>query len=159
MSRRSSMWAAGIVGLCILGGAGVASAKEPDRISGASKAIDAAETGQNLGGPEATGVANSVVGTALAGAPPEAQPVANQIFPVLAVPPSVFDQLKEPSAQGYAALRQALAPLAAANPQLNMALDAAAAAMTDSTAAHQLVQPFDTTMIQVGEYLIALEEK
>jgi hypothetical protein len=40
-----------------------------------------------------------------------------------------------------------------------MALDAAAAAMTDSTAAHQLVQPFDTTMIQVGEYLIALEEK
>jgi hypothetical protein len=159
MSRRSSMLAAGIAGLSILGAAGVASAKEPARVSGASTVIDAAETGQNLGGPEATGLASSVVGTALASAPPEAQPVANQLFPVLAVPAAVFDQLKQPSAQGYAALREALAPAAAANPQINMAIDAAAAALTDSTAAHQLVQPFDTTMIQVGEYLIAIEEK
>jgi hypothetical protein len=159
MSRGSSMWAAGIVGLCILGGAGVAAAKEPDRVSGVSKAIDAAETGQDLGLPTVTGVGNSVIGTALASAPPEAAPVTDQLFPVLAVLPAVMEQLKAPSAEGYAALREALAPLAAANPQLNAALDAAGAAMTDATAVHPLIQPFDTTMIQVGQYLISLEEK
>jgi hypothetical protein len=153
------MLAVAIAGACVLGAAGVASAKEPARVTVVSKVIDAAQTGQNLGGGEATGVANSVVGTVLASAPPELQPVANQVFPVLAVPPAVFDQLKEPSAQGYAALREALAPAAAANPQINMAIDAAAAALKDSTAVHQLVQPFDTTMIQVGDYLIALEDK
>jgi hypothetical protein len=158
--KRQGMVAAGVTVMCVLGAVGVAAAKEPDRVTVASNVINAAQAGQNLGAGEATGLANSVVGTGLAGAPPEAQPVANQVFPVLAVPPAVFDQLKEPSAQGYAALRDALAPAAAAaNPQLNMAIDAAAAALTDSTAAHQLVQPFDTTMIQVGEYLIALEEK
>jgi hypothetical protein len=159
MSRRSSMWAAGIVGMCILGGAGVASAKEPDRVSGVSTVVDAAQTGQNLGLPTVTGVGNSVIGTALASAPPEAAPVTDQLFTVLAVPPAVMEELKAPSADGYAALREALAPLAAANPQINQALDAAGAAMIGATPVHQLVQPFDTTVIQVGQYLIALEEK
>jgi hypothetical protein len=145
--------------ICVFGAVGIASADEPPRVSGVSKVIDAAQTGQHLGPNTGYGLAQSALGIALASAPPEAQPVTDQVFPVLAVPPEIFAQLEAQSGQGYDALRQALAPAAAANPQLNTVLDTIGQAMIGATPVHQVIQPLDRTMIQAGEALIALEEK
>jgi hypothetical protein len=81
-------------------------------------------------------------------------------YEILAVPPQIFDQLKEPSAQGLAALRASLAPLAAGNPAANALLGALSEALIAAgTEGRPLTNPLDAQVVQLGQFLLVLQEE
>lgn len=130
----------------------------PARITGLSFVLDLLEFGAELGPHEVHGLIVSALGTVIpTGELPPA--LVDQAYTILAVPSDVFEQMAEPTMQGFAALRAALEPLSAANEAANMLIqalsDALIAAGTEGAA---LTNPLDAQVVQVGKFLLVLQE-
>jgi hypothetical protein len=130
----------------------------PKRVTGVSLLLDAMQAGSGIGLGEIYGLAVSGFTTIVptSSLPPQ---VVQAGFTVLAVPPKLFDEMKQPTAQGFASLRQSLAPLAAANPAANALLSILAARAIDlGTNGKALVGPFDAQFVEFGNFLLVMEE-
>jgi hypothetical protein len=131
---------------------------QPKRVTGLSLFLDAMQTGGNIGLPELYGLAVSGF-TTIVPTDQLPKPIVDEGFTVLAVPPKIFDSMKAPSAQGYAALRQAIAPLAAGNAGANALLTLLSNTFIKlGTDDKSLVNPFDAQVVELGKFLLVLEE-
>jgi hypothetical protein len=140
--------------------ASAAAAADPEvaRLTGLSFVLDVVDLGASIGLDTVFGLAVSGFGTIVPTdqLPPE---LVDGAYEILAVPPQVFDQFKAPSAQGLAALRASLAPLAAGNPAANALLTALSEALIAAgTEGRPLTNPLDAQVVQLGRFLLVLQE-
>ncbi len=128
------------------------------RVTGLSFVLDALDTLSGIGLGEAYGLAVSAIGTIV---PTDSlpAPVASQAYQILAVPPAIFEKFKEPTAQGFRALRTLIAPLAAFNPGANALMTAMSNALIAAgTTGAPLTNPLNDQVVQAGKFLLVLEE-
>ena len=165
-SRKRVAAVALIAGLSAAGGAaGIARADEPPKkVTGVSFVLDAARTGNSIGGPEAYALAMSALGAALPAQgtfgplDPVVQQAAQQVILAAGSQGATVAQMSEAGDAGLAQLQNAVQPLAAINAPANQGIDAVAGAMdTAATATHAQIQPFDVTVKQAAQLLRELE--
>ncbi len=132
------------------------------RVTGVSTVLDALEFGNSVGVQEVytLGVSAGAAALPAPNAFPGAAPVNDQIVRALALPPTIFQQMKAPGAQGIGQLRQTVAPAAALNPALNSGLAAVGGAMVQAADGNgPTIAPFDQTVRQTGTLVLSLQEK
>ena len=145
------------------GGGGTATPGAPAtievaRVTGLSFLLDIFEVGAGIGLNTLYGITVSGIGTIVPTdqLPPE---LVDQAFEILAVPPSVFNQFAAPTTEAFAAFRASLAPLAASNPGVNALLRAMSEALVKAgTEGRELVNPLDAQVVQLGQFLLVLQE-
>ena len=131
---------------------------EVAHVTGLSFLLDVFEVGSGIGLNQIYGLVISGIGTIVPTdqLPPE---LVNQAFEILAVPAEVFDQFAAPTKEGFASFRASIAPLAAANPGANALLQAMSEALIKAgTEGRALVNPLDAQVVQVGQFLLVLQE-
>jgi hypothetical protein len=143
----------------VLAAGGMALAKEPARVTGASSALDTMATGNQLGLNTAYGVASGAVFTPLGALPPEAAPVVTAVAEAMAVPPQHFPAAQAGGQQFIDAVREAIAPLSAANGSANAVLEAVATQLEASAGQYgTLISPADKTAAELAITLRNLQE-
>jgi len=131
---------------------------EVARVTGLSFVLDVFEIGNGIGLNQLYGLVVSGIGTIVPTdqLPPE---LVDQAFDILAVPPQVFAQFAAPTAEGFATFRASIAPLAGANPGANALLRAMSAALVQAgTEGRALTNPLDAQVVQLGQFLLVLQE-
>lgn len=131
----------------------------PARVTGLSFVLDLLEFGAELGPHEVWGLVVSALGTVIpTGDLPPA--LVDQAYTILAVPTEVFDQMAEPTMQSFAQLRASLEPLAASNEGANALIAALSDAIISAgTEGAALTNPLDAQVVQVGKFLLVLQEE
>lgn len=160
MRRRARLAVFGLVPVvvaCVAGG--VAMAKEPDRVTGASAVLDTMATGNQLGLNTAYGVATGVVFTPVGALPPEAAPVVVVVAEAMAGPPQHFPAAQAGGQQFIDTVRTAIAPLAAANGGANAVLETVATQLESSAGQYgTVISPADKTALELATALRSLQE-
>jgi hypothetical protein len=159
MTRRVILAAVAIAGLATAGVIGQAHADEqPKRVTGVSFALNAMRTGNRLGPGIVYGLALSTAGSAvpakgtLGPADPVVQQAGQQLLVAAVSQGDTVSKVSEAGDSGIAQTQSAVQPLAALNAPANQVIDSAAGALdTGATTLGPQIQPFDTTLKQVGQ--------
>lgn len=134
------------------GAPGSTGAAEPDRVAVVSEILDAFTTGSQAGPGVIGGIARTVVGGQPV-PPPGDQVQATLLETVI----EIGAQISEQGPPSIDAFREAVAPLACANPVINAGIEALAdgfeAAADDFGAA---IAPFDLTAVETATFLRGL---
>jgi hypothetical protein len=150
--------AGGVVGGAITAGSGgtgpnvVATADGPAQVAGLDKLLDAFNTGSAAGPGVVGGVVATVVGSQAF--PPPADQVQ---LAIITGYNELGAQIKTNGQAGVAAMRDALAPLACANPAINAGLEAFAEAFDGFAAMGAPVAPFDLTAAEAAVLIRSLQ--
>ena len=160
MTRRVILAAVAIAGLATAGGViGQAHADEqPKRVTGVSFALNAMRTGNRLGPGIVYGLALSTAGSAvpakgtLGPADPVVQQAGQQLLVAAVSQGDTVSKVSEAGDSGIAQTQSAVQPLAALNAPANQVIESVAGALdTAATTLGPQIQPFDTTLKQVGQ--------
>ncbi len=142
--------AVGVAGGVAAGCLTAPTASAADDVSVITPFLEVSGSGQAVGIPLVANVATSVIVSSL---PPEVA-ASDAGIALSGLPSEVAGQLIVANADGIAAMKEAVSPLAAANEPLNAAIDSVTGALDEGAdAAHPLVQPLDTTVHQLATVL------
>ena len=146
--------AMGVIGTVAAAITTTTSARAAEDVSVITPFLEVSGSGQAVGIPLLANVATSVIVSSL---PPEVA-ASDAGIALSGLPSQVAGEMIVANADGIAATKEAVSPLAAANAPINAAIDGATAGLDAAAdAAHPLVQPLDTPVHQVATVLRGLK--